>query len=101
MITGRDLKRLKKELKELDTQQAREQAIERLTELAEICHEQGVAPTRKLKTSREWFRLEAYVYQTINTILREYDERLIKARLDEIWQRLETLEDKREEAAEK
>ncbi len=61
-VGGHDwLKRMKK----LDTQHAREKAVERLTELAETCRECGMTPNRKLKTSREWFRLEAYIYQTI------------------------------------
>ena len=96
MLNKRDFKRLKKELKKLDTQQSREEAVKRLTELAETCHQYGMTPNRKTKASREWFRLEAYVYQTINAILREYDEKLIKSRLEEIWRRLETLEEKRE-----
>jgi len=37
----------------------------------------------------KWARIEAYIYQTINSILREYDHAQIKKRIEELKQMIE------------
>ena len=69
-------------LGELNTQMKREKALERLEELAEIAHSYvGSVDDMRLKV--KWARVEAYIYQTINSVLKAYDEAQIK---DEIAQ---------------
>ena len=64
-------------LEEIDTQVKRKEAVEKLESLAEAAHcymEKAEDTKEKLK----WARVEAYIYQTINGILKAYDDAQIK-----------------------
>ncbi|MCW3981734.1 MAG: hypothetical protein NWE81_01260 [Candidatus Bathyarchaeota archaeon] len=85
---------------ELDTQTIRARLVTNLEALMQQAMDHAKASTKekkkKTKHLREWSRLAAYISQTINSVLREYDEKEIKGRLTEIEQRLEALTQKRE-----
>ena len=64
-------------LDEIDTQAKRREAVERLERLAEMAHgymEEAEGTKEKLK----WARVEVYIYQTINGIMKAYDDAQIK-----------------------
>lgn len=68
----------------IDTQAKREEAIRRLEELAQMAHkyavDESLSPSQRLR----WARIEAYIYQVINTVLKEYDSAEIKRRIEEL-----------------
>lgn len=68
----------------IDTQAKREEAIRRLEELAQMAHkyavDESLSPSQRLR----WARIEAYIYQVVNTVLREYDSAEIKRRIEEL-----------------
>ena len=76
-------------VKRLDTQAARETAIASLQKLAEIAHDYAVNDKLEAKNRLKWARIEAYVYQVINTLMRAYDQVDIKRRLDELKRMIE------------
>jgi len=84
---------------EWNTQQMRESLVEDLKKLLDQAVREGYAGTeeksRKTKQLREWSRLAAYIGQTISAILKEYDEKEIKQRLERIEQQMEELRKKR------
>jgi len=84
---------------EWNTQQVRESLVEDLKKLLDQAVREGHASTeeksRKTKQLREWSRLAAYIGQTINAILKEYDEKEIKQRLKRIESQVEELRRKR------
>jgi len=81
---------------ELNTQEMRQGLVEDLRKLMEQAVKNASPGTKKkakkTKHLREWSRLAAYISQTINAILREYDEKEIKARLGKIELRLDILQ---------
>jgi len=85
----RRIKRFLKALAGIDTQAKREEAVRKLEELAEMAHKYAtdgkLTPSQRLK----WARIEAYIYQTINSILREYDQAEIKRRIEELKRMIE------------
>lgn len=80
---------------EVDSQEIRVRLIHDLEDLMQRAVKQGRGAIkdgkRKTKHMREWSRLATYISQTINSILREYDEKQVKERLEEIEQRLDAL----------
>ena len=84
---------------EWTTQQMRESLVEDLKKLMDQAVKEGYADvvekSRKTKQLREWSRLAAYIGQTINAILKEYDEKEIKQRLERIERKMEELDKKR------
>ena len=82
----RDFKfELRRVVRNLDTQQVREDAIEDLRSLAKAAYRKA-KPTRgkSLDQAVRWARIAAYLYQVINSITRQYDERQINKDLDEL-----------------
>jgi len=84
---------------EWDTQQMRESLVENLRKLLDQAVKEGYLSTeirsQGRRQIREWSRLAAYISQTINAILKEYDEKEIKRRLEKIEQQLQELSKKR------
>jgi len=84
---------------EWTTQQMREDLVEDLKKLMDQAVKEAYAEVKleshKKKHLREWSRLAAYIGQTINAILKEYDEKEIKQRLERIEQKMEELGKKR------
>jgi len=73
-------------LKKVDTQRKREKAIKDLEKLAKFAHKRALDKDANLEPYErlKWARVEAYIYQVINTIMRSYDSVEIKAKLDEL-----------------
>jgi len=73
----------------IDSQATREQAVKRLEELAKIAHR--YAKDRHLKVTHrlKWARIEAYIYQVINGILKDYDAVKIAEKIEKLKQLVE------------
>ena len=74
------------DVKALDTQLAREKAIENLETLAKKAHTKA---TGEGTGAIKWARIEAYVYQVINTLMRTYDQADIKRQFDDLKRMIE------------
>ena len=76
---------LRRIVRNLDTQELREEAIQDLRDLAKTAYKKAKpGQGKKLNQSVQWARITAYLYQVINTITRQYDERQIDKDLDEL-----------------
>jgi len=77
--------KLRRVMRRLDTQELREEAVVDLRSLAKAAYERA-KPTkgRNLEQSAQWARMTAYLYQVINSITRQYDERQVDKDLDEL-----------------
>jgi len=62
----------------LQTQVKREDAVKRLEELALEAHDNCMNKDFEAWERLRWARIEAYVYQVINTVLRTYDNVVIE-----------------------
>ena len=82
-------------LVELDTQMKREEAVEKLEELAAIAHKLVVDEGLPLSWRLSWSQVETSVYATINGILRSYDAAGIKDEIAKIKKVIAELMEKR------
>ena len=75
----------------IDTQRARELLIERLQETIEEAHKRATAKYTPTEDRQTWAKLEAYLVQTLNSILKSYDELYINQKLREMEEIVEEL----------
>ena len=85
-LQRRYLQKFLRALDKVDTQLKREAMIKDLGELAKVAHAHAMDETGNFEPYErlKWARIEAYIYQVINTIMRSYDSVEIKAKLDEL-----------------
>jgi len=74
---------------EVDTRKTMESAIRNLEELAEEAHKRATSKYLPTETRQKWTRIEAYIYQTINSLTKTYDSQMVMAKLEELTQRVE------------
>ena len=72
-------------------QQYREQAVQQLTELANEAHKRATAKYLPTKDRQKWSRIAAYIHQTVNSLLKAYDNHVINEKLEELNRRVEEL----------
>ena len=84
----------------VDPQQYRERAIEQLTELADAAHDRATAKFLPTDVRQRWSRIEAYIHQTANSILKAYDSHAINEKLEELVGRVDELVEEAEAAGE-
>ena len=77
-------RRVLKAVRRIDTQAMREEIVDKLKELIAIAHDHAVNRELPSKVRRDWSRLEAYLAQTLNSIMRAYDMVQIKQQLEEL-----------------
>jgi len=81
----------------LDTRKIIENAITNLQELAGEAHTRATAKYLSTDTRQKWARIETYIYQTINTLTKNYDSQQIAERLEELNTRVEKLMEEAQE----
>lgn len=84
----------------LDTRKIIENAITNLEELAGEAHTRATAKYLPTDTRQKWARIETYIYQTINTLTKNYDSQQIAQRLEELNARVEKLMEEAQEPGE-
>jgi len=79
------LRRFEVTIRKLDTQSIREDAVNMLLDLAKEAYSKAKPKKgRDMEEALNWARITAYIYQTINSITREYDAREVKEVLTEL-----------------
>lgn len=76
--------RMVREKYEVDTSMVIEVAIQRLMELAEEAHKRATSKYLAVETRQKWARIEAYIYQVINSLVKTRDSQAAKERLEEL-----------------
>ena len=74
---------------QLDTRKTIENAIRNLDELAEEAHTRAKSKYQPVEARQKWARIEAYVYQTINSLTKNYDSQLVMEKLEALTRRVE------------
>jgi hypothetical protein len=78
----------------LSTKKIREDAINRLQELAEEAQKRATSKHLATEARQKWAKIAAYLYQTLNSILNSYDEAYILEKLEEIEEYVKEHEEK-------
>lgn len=73
----------------LDTRKIIENAIRNLEELAEEAHARATSKYQPVEARQKWARIEAYIYQTINSLAKNYDSQLVMEALEALTRRVE------------
>jgi len=76
-------------LRTVNTQLEREKAIKRIKQLIETAHKHAMDENLSAAERQKWIRLEAYMHQVLNSILREYDEAKIKEEIKKLRKMVE------------
>jgi DNA-binding ferritin-like protein (Dps family) len=69
---------------EVDTRKTIENAIRNLEELAEEAHKRATSKYLPTEVRQKWTRIEAYLYQTINSLTKTHDSQMVMERLEEL-----------------
>jgi len=75
----------------LDTRKTIENAIRNLDELADEAHTRATSKYQPVEARQKWARIETYVYQTINSLTKNYDSQLVMEKLEALTRRVEGL----------
>ena len=73
-----------KEKYELETRNCIEKALRDLMKLAEEAHKYATSKYQPTESRQKWGRLEAYIYQTINSLTKTYDSQRVLEKLEEL-----------------
>lgn len=84
----------------VDTRKTIENAIRNLEELAEEAHKRATSKYLPTEVRQKWARIEAYIYQTINTLTKTYDSQRVMEKLEELTRRVEEYMEKDQEPGE-
>jgi len=88
----RDLEKFRKfcqKILGLETQKMREEIVKQLEELAKEAHQSAMDRRLKASTRVKWARVEAYIYQVISGITKQYDVVEINKRIKELKELVE------------
>jgi len=85
---------------EVDTKATIEKAIRNLEELAEEAHRRATNKYLPTEDRQKWARIEAYIYQTINSLAKTHDTQMITERLEELTRIVDKLSEKDRESGE-
>ena len=89
-VFPRRLRRVR-ERYEVDTRKTIENAIRNLEELAEEAHKRATSKYLPTEVRQRWTRIEAYLYQTINSLTKTYDSQMVMEKLEELTRIVEEL----------
>ena len=76
---------------EVDTRATIQRAIRNLEELAEEAHRRATSKYLPTAERQRWARIEAYIYQTINSLAKTSDIQTIQKKLEELNRRVDEL----------
>lgn len=76
---------------EVDTRATIQRAIKNLEELAEEAHRRATSKYLPTAERQRWARIEAYIYQTINSLAKTRDSQMIQEKLEELTRRVDKL----------
>ena len=76
---------------EVDTRKTIENAIRNLEELAEEAHKRATSKYLPTEVRQKWTRIEAYLYQTINSLTKTHDSQMVMERLEELTRDVDRL----------
>jgi len=79
---------------ELDTRESIKKAIRNLEELAEEAHRRATSKYLPTEVRQKWARIEAYIYQTLNALTKNYDSQRVMEKLRELTERVNGLMEK-------
>ena len=85
---------------EIDTREVIEKAIKRLMELAEEAHKRATSKYQPTEARQKWVSIEAYIYQTINSLTKTYDSQQVMEKLEELERIVEELMEEGQEPGE-
>ncbi len=71
-----------------------------MSELADAAHRRAIAKYLPTADRQRWSRIEAYIHQTANSILKAYDSHAINEKLEELAGRVDELVEEAEAAGE-
>lgn len=74
---------------EVDTRTTIQKAIRNLEELAEEAHRRATSKYLPTAERQRWARIEAYIYQTINSLAKTRDSQMIQEKLEELTRRVD------------
>ena len=89
-----------REIYEVDTRATIEKAIRNLMELAEEAHRRATSKYQPTEDRQRWARIEAYIYQTINSLAKTHDTQMIMERLEELTRIVDKLSEEDGESGE-
>jgi len=75
----------------VDTRKTIEGAIRNLEELAEEAHKRATSKYLPTEVRQKWARTEAYIYQVINSLTKNYDSQMVMEKLEELSRVVEEL----------
>ena len=75
----------------LDTEEVLENAIANLVELAGEAHKRATNKYVPTRDRQRWARVEAYIYQTINSLLKTHDDQQVLKKLRELEETVKRL----------
>ena len=75
----------------IDAKKTIENAIRNLEELAEEAHRRATSKYQPTDARQKWARIEAYIYQTINSLAKTHDSLNVMEKLEELTRRVEEL----------
>ena len=76
---------------EVDTRSTIEKALRNLEELAEEAHKRATSKYQPTEDRQRWARIEAYIYQTINSLTKTHDSQMIMERLEKLTRDVDRL----------
>ena len=76
---------------EVDTRKTIEKAIRNLEKVAEEAHKRATSTYLPTEARQKWARIEAYIYQVINSLAKNYDSQTIMERIEELSKIVEEL----------
>jgi hypoxanthine phosphoribosyltransferase len=85
---------------EVDTRSTIEKALRNLMELAEEAHRLATSKYQPTEDRQRWARIEAYIYQTINSLAKTRDSQTIEERLEELTRNVDKLMEEGQESRE-
>jgi len=76
---------------EVDTRATIQRAIRNLEEIAEEAHRRATSKYLPTAERQRWARIEAYIYQTINSLAKTSDSQMVQEKLEELTRRVDKL----------
>jgi len=74
-----------------NTKKVRERAIKQLQELADEAHKRATNKYQSIESRQQWAKIEVYVIQTLNSLIKSYDQQKIMEKMEDLTARVEKL----------